>query len=119
MVARDDKLANLRLTTRHSGDALRNAQRHQELFLYPLWHWLGRARWLRRGSGLSKTALALAAIVATCLLLTFWQTSFYVSAAVPWYRNIDNWFFAKIAGEVVQVPVEHGQWIKQGQTLVV
>ena len=114
---RDERMADIQLTTQHGGDALRNARQHQALFLYPLWRWLGRSKLLTSPALLPKSLLALAAMVAVCLFLTFWPAAFYISASgilVPQQRQL---IFAKTTGEIINVPVEHGQWVKKDQPL--
>ena len=115
---RADKLADIQLTTRHAGDALRNAKQHQDLFLYPLWRWLGKSKLLTSPAFLSKSLVAVAALVAIGLFLAFWPAAFYVSASGtlnPAHRRL---VFSRTTGEVVEVAVEHGQWVKEGEPLV-
>ena len=116
---REERIADIQLTTQHGGDALRNARQHQALFLYPLWRWLGRSKLLTSPALLPKSLMALAAIIAVCLFLTFCPAAFYISASgilVPQQRQL---IFAKTTGEIINVPVEHGQWVKKDQPLAV
>ncbi len=108
----------LGLTTQHSSDALRNANVHQELFLYPVWKLLGKSAFLAAPRTLPKTVLAIAIALLIGLFLAFWPADFYVSASgtlVPQHRRL---VFPKTAGEVLSVPVEHGQVVRESEALV-
>lgn len=111
------KAEELTVTTQHGGNALRNAQQHQDLFLYPLWRWLGKSKILTSPAWLSKSLLALVAVIALSLFLALWPASFYISASgilVPQHRQL---VFPKTSGEVVSVHVNHGQSVKQDEPL--
>lgn len=114
----DEVAPTLDFVTQHVGDALRNAKKHHDLFLYPVWNLLGKSRVLAAPRVLPKTLLALAAIVLTLLVLTFWRVPFYVSAKgviVPQQRQ---WVFPKTQGDVVSVEVDHGDYVTRDQMLV-
>ena len=103
--------------TEHSGSAIRNALKHQSLFLFPVWNMLGRSKSLASRKTLPKTATILAGLAITCLFLAFWQTPFYVSAEgelLPAERQL---IFPRTEGEVAEVLVEHGQYVKAQDTL--
>ncbi|MCC6507909.1 MAG: hypothetical protein IT423_02295, partial [Pirellulaceae bacterium] len=79
--SRAEQATTLNLTTQQSGNAFRNAKQHQELFLYPLWRWLGKSRLLTSPARLPTTLLVFAALVALSLFLAFWPVPFYISAS--------------------------------------
>ena len=66
--------------TRHVGNAVRNANNHSNLFLYPVWKWLGKSRLLAAPRLLPKVLMVSVALLITVLFLIFWQVEFYVSA---------------------------------------
>ncbi len=116
---RDHMESTIQLTTQHSGDALRNARQHQQLFLYPLWHWLGKSKLLTASELLPKSLMLALTCVLVGLFLALWPAQFYVSATgvlVPQHRRL---VFAKTSGEVIEVAVEHGQSVKQSEKLVI
>lgn len=111
------KSSELKLVTQHAGTAFRNAKQHRDLFLYPLWRWLGKSKLLTVPGLLPKSLVLIALVVAISLFLALWPASFYISASgvlVPQHRQL---IFPKTPGEVVSVQVEHGQWVKQGEPL--
>lgn len=108
----------LQLLTRHGGNALRNSKKHHGLFLYPVWNLLGKSRVLTAPRLLPKTMLVSFAIIALGLFLALWPAKFYVSAQgilVPEHRQL---VFPKVAGDVVNVAVEHGQNVVESESLV-
>ena len=104
--------------TLHSGNALRNANKHQDLFLYPVWNLLGKSKVLTAPRMLPKTLLALMAVLLVSLVLTLWRTDFYVvseGVIVPVEkRNV----FTQVDGIVDQILVGHGDIVGNDQLLI-
>jgi len=105
-------------TTRHAGNAIRNARRHQQLFLYPLWNLLGKSRILTAPRVLPKTLLASVAILLFIGFLTFWKTDFYVSCDGELIPSKSRRVFSSVSGVVEQVHVEHGSYVKKDDVLI-
>lgn len=101
----------------HSAQALQNAKSHSSLFLLPLWSFLGKVfsfsgpltafKWL--------TGLAIAAAAITALFIV--PADFEVSARGKLQPAQRFDVFAKISGDVIRVPVRHGQNVQKGDLL--
>ena len=115
--AKENVESAIGFATVHSANAIRNANRHQNLFLYPLWRLLGQSKLLTAPRIMSKLLLALAGLVAVCLILAFWQTDFYVvgeGEIVPVEsRNV----FATVDGVVDKINVKQGDSVAADQIL--
>lgn len=102
----------------HVSAALSNARHQESIFLLPLWRTVGRTMGWFRGRRL---AIAIAILAAMGLLTG-------VLATVPWEYRVEasgrampveqHDLFAPWDGVVVQVLVENGQTVKQGQELL-
>lgn len=112
------KLASLQMVSQHCASAIRNAQQHQGLFLYPLWKLLGNSRILAAPRVLPKVAVAAAVLFLAAMILLFWQTPFYVASEGELLPTTRQLVFPQTQGEVVQVAVAHGDIVAKGQTLV-
>lgn len=116
---RQDVEPMISLANDHSSNALRNAARHQQLFLYPLWNLLGKSKLLTAPRILSKTLMALVGLVVVALFLTFWQSDFYVTAdGVMMPKNYKP-VFSKIDAKVDRLFVEHGSRVEEGSTVAI
>ena len=111
-------LQRVGVVTQHSSTALANALEHNNLFLLPLWRVLGKARWLVKARTLPKTTLVAGGILAVVLFLTLWQKTLKMQATGTLqpvtrrnvYVEVDN-------SDVVQVLVELGDMVREGQLL--
>ena len=108
----------LRMVSEHCGTAIRNSQEHQGLFLYPVWRLLGKSRILTAPRFLPKALMVCGAILAFVLFLVYFQTPFYVAAEGELLPTRRQLVFPQTEGEVVEVVVDHGEAVTQGQTLV-
>ena len=84
----------------HASSALRNADQHNGLFLYPLWNLLGKSRILTAPRILPRTLMVLAAMTLATLLLIFWRTPFYVSADGIFVPQNRAWVYAGQHGDI-------------------
>ena len=117
-LASTDAHARTEVVSRHASTALWNAQEHDKIFLLPLLKLMGSPWRFFRGRMLAKIIGVLAAIVAVLLILTFvpWKLTIEGRGALlPENRRIT---YAPVAGVVVDVPVDHGQFVKEGDLLV-
>ena len=107
------------LLTEHIETSIHNAQRHESIFLLPLWRAIGRGvRWFK-GRRLWIAAAILASVTAICLALAF----------VPWDYRVEGFgqamprdqyeIFAPWDGDVVDVKVESGASVKAGSKLLI
>lgn len=116
-LAPTDAHARTEVVSRHASTALYNAQEHDKIFLLPLLKLMGSPWRFFRGRTLAKILGVLGAIVAVILALTFvpWKLTIEGRGSLlPETRRIT---YAPVAGIVVDVPVAHGQLVKEGDLL--
>lgn len=116
-LALTDTHARTEVVARHASTALWNARDHDRIFLRPLLKAIGTPTRFFRGRTLAKIVAVLMALVMLILALTF----------VPWQLTIEGrgsllpearrQTYAPVQGIVVDVPVEHGQFVKKGTLL--
>ncbi len=102
----------------HVSIAIRNANLHRELFLYPVWRFLGRSKVVMAARHLPKTLAVFASILSIGLLLTFLPANFNVvgdGVLVP--RERQN-IFAELEGIISKVHVRHGDKVVEGQPVI-
>jgi len=101
---------------RHSSTALANALEHQNLFLMPLWRFLGKTRWILRARTLPKTLTVTGVIVGLLLALMLWPADFELESKGTLepveYRKV----FVGIDGVVDGLFVEHGDFVCSPRT---
>jgi hypothetical protein len=116
-VAPTDMHARTEVVSRHASTALWNSQEHDKIFLMPLLKLIGSPWRFFRGRTLAKIVAALLGIVLVICILAFvpWKLTIEGKGALlPEQRRIT---YAPVAGIVVDVPVDHGQLVKQGDVL--
>ncbi len=106
------------LVCQHSARALGNALEHNGLFLMPLWRTIGKSRLLVTARNLPKTLLISGAILAALIVLFFVPKEFELKAegTLEPVNRRDVFFAAN--GDVSEVLVEHGAFVKKGDVLV-
>ena len=97
--------------------SLRNAVAHEEIFLLPIWRFLGEQRRWFQGSKRRITLSVLAAIALLGLILTIVQIPFQVSSEGRLQPTVRRNVFATIDGTVHNLHVDHGSQVKQGEIL--
>ena len=102
----------------HGGDAMRNAKRHHDLFLFPVWNFLGKSRILMAPRVLPKTLVALGLLAVAFLILIFNRVPFYVAADGVFVPRDRAWVFCQMQGEVDEVLIKHGATVKKDETLL-
>ncbi len=115
-LAPTDAHARCEVVSRHASTALWNASEYDRAFL-PVLKLIGSPWRFFRGRTLAKILGVLAALVTLVLVLTF----------VPWQLTIEGRgsllpdarrnIYAPIAGTVLNVPVQHGQFVKEGEVI--
>ena len=117
-VTNEDLRSRCDLVYEHTARALSNSIDHSDLFLMPVWRFLGRATWLFRGSALPKTSAVLA-IIGTILLCMFLiNINLDLEADGQLIPKVQKQIFAHVDGEVEEVYVDHGDTVKKGDPLV-
>ncbi len=106
------------LVYEHTARALCNSMTHSELFLMPLWRFLGRAMWLFRGSALPKTTAVLALLTIVLLAMFLVKIDLDMEANGTLKPVEQNQLFAHVDGEIAEVMVDHGDVVQAGQPLV-
>jgi multidrug resistance efflux pump len=116
-LALTDTHARAEVVARHASTALWNARDHDRIFLRPLLKAIGTPARFFRGRTLAKIVAVLVALLTLVLVLAF----------VPWELTIEGrgsllpearrQTYAPTQGIVVEVPVEHGQFVQKGQVL--
>jgi multidrug efflux pump subunit AcrA (membrane-fusion protein) len=97
--------------------SLRNSVAHEEIFLLPVWRFIGEQRRWFQGSKRRITYSVLAALGLLALVLTFVQIPFRVSSVGRLQPTIRRNVFATIDGTVKTLHVDHGSQVKQGDVL--
>ena len=115
-VAPTDMHARCEVVARHASTALWNASEHDKAML-PILKTIGSSGRFFRGRTLAKIIAVLVALVTVVLVLTF----------VPWQLTIEGrgsllpenrrTVYAPFSGIIVNVPVDHGKAVKEGDLL--
>lgn len=106
------------LVYEHTARALCNSMTHSELFLMPVWRFLGRAMWLFRGSALPKTTAVLTLLTIGLLAMFLIKIDLDMEANGTLKPVEQNQLFAHVDGEIAEVMVDHGDVVEAGQPLV-
>lgn len=106
------------LISSHIGTALWNARAHNQLFLMPLWRFLGRRmRWLE-GRNLVKTLLVLAVLASVILAMVFIPYEYRVEGEGQLMPEIQKDVFAPRDGDIIGVFVDSRDEVNRDQELV-
>jgi len=114
---RDGLLQRIEVVSDHSSIALANAMEHHELFLMPVWRAIGKSRWVIEARQLPYTISISLGVLLVLLVLFLWPANFDLSAKGTLEPAVQREIFATQSGEVIDVPVKHGEIVKQGQVL--
>ena len=102
----------------HSAAALANAMEHQSLFLLPLWRALGKSRVVTRARHLPKVVLVLVLLLAALGIFLFVPADFSPGSKGTLEPREKRNVWAHAAGDVYDVPIKHGDWVRKGQVLL-
>ena len=111
-------LQRIEVVRRHSSTSLTNAQEYEGLFLMPLWRLLGKAQVLTTARNLPKTILATVALSAAVAALCLVPYDFTVVADGKLLPEVRKDVFSSIKGKILEVPVDTGDLVAEGQLLV-
>jgi hypothetical protein len=114
---REGLMQRIEVVSDHSSIALANVIDHNELFLMPVWRAIGKSRWVLEARQLPWTISAGVTLLVVLLILCLWPANFELSGKGILVPAVRRQIFAKSEGEVIAVPVEHGQMVKQGEVL--
>lgn len=103
------------LISEHSSRALANAIDYNSIPLTPVWRLLGKSKVLVTARNLPKTVLAVAAAAAIIAALFLIPAPFKVAGAATLTPVVQREVFVSVEGEVIEVPVDHGDPVQQGQ----
>ncbi len=117
-MAPTDAHARTEVVSRHASTALWNAQEHDKIFLLPLLKMMGSPWRFFRGRTLAKIIGVLGGLIGLILILTFVPWKLTIEGRGSLLPDIRQITYAPVAGNVVDVAVEHGQQIKKGDMLV-
>lgn len=106
------------LVFEHGTRAIANSLAHTNLFLMPVWRAIGRATWVLKARTLPKTLAVVGLILAVVLGLVFIPLDFNLEAEGTIKPVAERNVFATIDGEVIDVLVDHGAVVTEGQELV-
>ncbi len=106
------------LVYEHACRAVSNSIDHSSILFMPVWKFLDRILWMFRGSALPKTLSILTLISALILasLVVPWDFDLQGNGSLK--PTIERQVFAHIDGQVEEVKVKHGDFVKQDQELV-
>jgi multidrug efflux pump subunit AcrA (membrane-fusion protein) len=117
-LSRSELEGRVDLVYEHSARALSNSLTFNNLFLMPVWRFLGRATWLFRGSALPKTATVLALATVALLAMFLVPIDFDLEGNGKLQPLDQRQVFALTDGEVQSVLVKHGQKVVKDQPIV-
>ena len=103
------------LISEHSSRALANAIDYNSIPLTPVWRLLGKSKVLVTARNLPKTVLAVAGVAAIIVALFLIPAPFKVSGSATLTPVVQREVFVAVEGEVIEVPVDHGDQVQQGQ----
>jgi multidrug efflux pump subunit AcrA (membrane-fusion protein) len=116
-LALTDTHARTEVVARHASTALWNARDHDRIFLRPLLKAIGTPSRFFRGRTLAKILAVLGLLVAVVLALTFVPYELAIEGRGSLLPEARRQTYAPVQGIVVDVPVEHGQVVQQGDVL--
>ncbi|MCD0458689.1 efflux RND transporter periplasmic adaptor subunit [Roseiconus lacunae] len=106
----------LELIETHIANAVANSLTYNQLFLLPVWKWLGQSLNVRRGP--SFRAILCLLTLATMVLLAFIPVEYHVWASGRIMPTRRASIFAPAAAEVKKILVDDGQHVTKEQPLV-
>jgi hypothetical protein len=118
-IPRDILAPRLDLVYEHSARALSNAIAHNSLFLMPVWRTIGKSAWVVQARTLPKTVTISLAILAVLIALIAVPWDFDMRAKGVLEPVVKREIFAPMPGTILDVKVDHGQSVAEGQELAV
>jgi biotin carboxyl carrier protein len=109
---------SVEIATRHAGDAFRNSYQHRNLFLYPVWKWIGKSKVLFAARHIAKTTAAVIALGLLTLALIFLPADFRMNCTGQLVPVVRQNIFPHVPGVVDEVLVAHGDQVAEGDPLL-
>jgi biotin carboxyl carrier protein len=116
-VAPTDMHSRTEVVARHASTALWNSQEHHKIFLKPVLKAMGSPWRLLRGRTLAKIGAVLGAILLLICGLYFIPCTLIIEGRGELNPEERRKVYAPIAGIVIEVPVEHGEFVKKGDVI--
>jgi multidrug efflux pump subunit AcrA (membrane-fusion protein) len=110
---------SVELVCEHASRALVNATDHNDLFLMPVWRTLGKANWVFKARTLPKTLAITAVLLALAIAMFVVPWKFQMEANGKLRAKLRQDVFAEVEGQVIEVKVKHGAFVKKGDVLLV
>lgn len=107
------------LVYEHAARALNNSLTHSDLFLMPVWKFLSRITWLFRGTAFPKTMTVLSLLAVGLLAMFLVRIDFNLKANGSLKPVAQRQVFSHENGEILEVLVDHGDQVKEGDPLVI
>ncbi len=108
----------VKLTAEHVAASLNSAIVHQQLFLLPLWRFLGRMTERIRGRFIWKALAVLCLIGAIAGTLMYFPWEYRVEARGKLMPGGQSQVFAPWEATVQEIAIKSGEQVKQGQLLI-
>nr|MCU0717670.1 efflux RND transporter periplasmic adaptor subunit [Pirellula sp.] len=106
------------LVYEHACRAMSNSLAHSNILFMPVWRFLDRALWMFRGSTLPKTLAILGVITMALAAMFIVPMDFKLKGNGELKPTEEKHVFAHANGNVEEVYVRHGDFVKAGQPLV-
>ncbi|MGB7347436.1 MAG: HlyD family efflux transporter periplasmic adaptor subunit [Pirellulaceae bacterium] len=113
-----DVESSIQTVCRHSGEAIRNAQQVQSIFLYPVWKAIGQTRAVTLGRHLPRTLLIAAALLGLVLAMIFVKADFLLTCDGTLEPVRRQRIFSDQDAIVRSVGVQHGTLVSVGDPLL-
>jgi len=118
-IPREILAPRLDLVYEHSARALSNAIDHNSLFLMPVWRAIGKSAWVVQARTLPKTVSIALAVAAVLVALVAVPWTYRMSAKGALEPTVKQEVFAPMPGDILEVKVDHGALVNEGQELLV
>jgi biotin carboxyl carrier protein len=113
----DGMRARIDSVAQHASLGLHNALQHSNIFLLPLWKFLGKITYLFRFRTLPKTLAVVALIAAATYLLGFVNIPFNLEGDGKLDPLLRREVYAPSDGDVIGIRAAHGRFFERGEEL--
>ncbi|MDR1959969.1 MAG: efflux RND transporter periplasmic adaptor subunit [Planctomycetaceae bacterium] len=108
----------IEIVAEHTCSALGNAIEHNNVFLMPLWKFIGKSQFLFAARTLPKTVTVTLAVIAVILALIFVKIDFYMHSPGTLEPLEKAHAYARLDGNIKRIFVTHGDKVQAGQPLI-
>jgi biotin carboxyl carrier protein len=117
-LAPTDMHARTEVVSRHAATALWNSQEHHKIFMKPVLKAMGSPWRMFRGRTLAKIAAVVAGVLLLVTALAFIPCTLTIEGHGSMLPEDRHKVYAPVPGNVIEVPVDHGDRVKKGDVLV-